>query len=277
MEKKIQKWIDDYYSKLLKLRTVGSAAELLTKSALSSNLVNGMAIVLTEDNKIIATSGSLSTMKNIDNVSSKKITFFDIPRGKGKVLVDGIRVPSLYNYINASIFLFSLFSDMILKIRSSELSGILDSNTGLFNRNFIIEEVDFVIKQLERYGGEFSLIHISIDFQEEYIDKNREELNKIIKNVSAFFISILRETDRIGYLKEGEFLVLLSRAGMKGAEIASARILDFYRKKNYPYSLSIGISTYPNDTTVLDELLEYAEKALQVARDIGGDTASRFK
>lgn len=277
MDANIKKWIDDYYSKLLKLRTVGSAAELLAKSALSSGLINGMVIVQNNKNKIIASSGSLSTLNNIDDVSSKKITIFKIPGGKGKVLVEGIKITSVYNYINSSIFLFSLFSDMIYKIRSAELSGILDLNTGLFNRNFIIEEVDFVIKQLERYGGEFTLLHISIDFQEEYNDKNKDEYDKLIKKVSTFFMSILRETDRIGHLSEGEFLVLLSKAGVKGSEIAASRILDFYRKKNFHYSLSIGITTYPNDSTILDELLEFAEKALQSARDLGGDTASRVK
>lgn len=273
-----RRWLKEFYQNLKNCGTQASAAEILAQTAVDYGPFNGLAVIMKEDGKekIITSSGSMKKYRSQNSIDRTKYYSVDLPDYDGVVIADLYKKITSRYYLQTAVYLFSLFLSMNKKIRKAEISGIIDPLTGLFNRNYILEEIDFLLKQMNRYGGEFSLLNISLDIPEWMVIKDAEVDIKVeIQQLAKYLIDSFRETDRIGYLSFGEFICILLKSGVKRSNSISSRILENYRRKNLPLSLSIGIVTYPGESTFQDELVEKVEKAKKIAKSMGGNTASR--
>ncbi len=273
-----RRWLKEFYQNLKNCGTQASAAEILAQTAVDYGPFNGLAVIMKEDGKekLITSSGSMKKYRSHNSINRTKYYSVDLPDYDGVVIADLYKKFTSRYYLQTAVYLFSLFLSMNKKIRKAEISGIIDPLTGLFNRNYILEEIDFLLKQMNRYGGEFSLLNISLDIPEWMEIKDAEVDIKVeIQQLAKYLIDSFRETDRIGYLSFGEFICILLKSGIERSNSISSRILENYRRKNLHLSLSIGIATYPAESTFQDELIEKVEKAKKIAKSMGGNTASR--
>ncbi|KQC13652.1 MAG: hypothetical protein APR63_07970 [Desulfuromonas sp. SDB] len=274
-------WISYFYQQLKTTASFNVAAEQLVKAAKKCSAFKGLSLIIYNQNnpEIVNSFGSLQNIKNINDLSSTDIINIDFPDLSGYILAELPKRSNARYYLWSAVFLLSLFKDMRSQVKQAELSGIIDQTTGLLCRNFIFEEIDFVIKQLNRYGGEFSLLLIAVD---KYYSNSNQFANfddhsiQELKEVAGFLKTIIRETDRIASFAPGAFLLLLSQTDLNGSNVVCSRILEMYRRKNLPSTISIGIANYPADSITRDELLEVAEKAVNHARGLGGNTAARI-
>ena len=273
-----RRWFKEFYQNLINCSTRASAAEILVQTAVEFGPFNGLAVIINEEGKekIISSSGTLKKYKTYRSINRAKYYSIDIPDESGVVIADLFKKITSRYYLQTAVYLFSLFHNMNKKIRKAEISGIIDPLTGLFKRNYILEEIDFLLKQMNRYGGEFSLMNISLDVPKwDVIEKTEEDFKNEIKKLAEYLKDSLRETDRIAYLSFGEFICILLRTGVERSNLIASRILEDYRRKNLSLNLSIGIVSYPSESTFQNELIEKVEKAKKIAKSKGGDTASR--
>jgi diguanylate cyclase (GGDEF)-like protein len=162
--------------------------------------------------------------------------------------------------------------------RRTEELAITDGLTGLYLRRYLSERMDIEMIRVTKEKGNLSILMIDIDNFKRYNDKFGHVAGDIVLRTIA---KILRETfdaagDIIGRYGGEEFIVLmpnLSKSEAKDrAEELRRRIEDeriVLRKKSTKITVSIGLSTFPQDAKLRDELIQKADSALYRAKGKG--------
>lgn len=171
-------------------------------------------------------------------------------------------------YINEAIKLYWKFRN----------EAKVDFLTGLNNVRQFDKVFNIVAQQTIRNDGYLSLIFLDIDFFKKINDTYGHNIGDIILKDLA---DILRNSCRIydNVFRNGgeEFSILLNNCQSDSAMEIAERIRKsiennkFYisDKKFINITISIGISTYPNITQNINELLEHADNALYKAKRTG--------
>ena len=181
----------------------------------------------------------------------------------------------LKNPENGHIFLALTVSDIEdEKQREQELirRAETDSLTGVLNREAFLKKVQNVLRT-EGYGGTHALFMLDIDNFKSLNDTKGHQMGdhfliKMAKTIKTCF----RNTDIVGRLGGDEFFVLMRYTPgysitKKNANALLNAINQLCSEYDVPgFSVSIGISTYPENGTTFDELYEEADKALYRAK-----------
>lgn len=201
----------------------------------------------------------------------KKIYQGEIVKGESKrrhknghlIDVDIIGYPVLYH--QDVIGAYIIYTDISHKLR--------DALTGLYNRNYFIEEIDKQIKYCTDSKEVFSVIVIGI--------KNFKDINdtlghiigdKFLKEITKRLKSVLTEKHLISRVDGDEFAILINNASKSALLHLCYSILH---SLNQPYVISntniylyfnIGISTFPKDGTNSADLIRFSNIALQQAK-----------
>ncbi len=153
--------------------------------------------------------------------------------------------------------------------------AIVDHLTGVYNLRFFHETLSREISRAERYSTPLSLLMIDVDNFKNYNDSfGHQAGNILLKEIAKIFTDSVRRSDMVFRYGGEEFCILLPNTG-KGAIEVAKRILHLVRK-NFPVTVSIGISTFPEDAKSKEELIEKADIALYHAKRIGKNCACLF-
>ena len=162
--------------------------------------------------------------------------------------------------------------------KTQELA-IKDSLTNFFVRRYFFERFHEEIQRAAMKKSELSLLILDIDHFKDYNDKYGHAAGDLVlKYLSKTISSIMREGDIVARYGGEEIIVLLSGRG-KAKAIAEAEVI---RKtiKDKPLSLrrhvanmtvSIGLSCYPEDSSLEEDLVRLADKRLYKAKQAGRD------
>ncbi len=177
-----------------------------------------------------------------------------------------------------------------VKLRTSELSEaneklshmlFRDVLTGLPNRRFVMDEIEKLISNWERYEVHFSILFIDVDkFKAVNDNYGHENGDKVLKWIANFIKSNIRETDIACRLSGDEFIIICSNTTEDGA-LSIGKKLNLLCKKEWSEnlefwkpSLSIGISTITNKVSNSNELLKAADSAMYRSKTKGGGITS---
>jgi diguanylate cyclase (GGDEF)-like protein len=153
--------------------------------------------------------------------------------------------------------------------------AIVDPLTEVYNLRFFHETLSREISRAERYSIPLSLLMIDVDDFKKYNDSfGHQAGNTLLKELAKIFIDSVRKSDMVFRYGGEEFCILLPHTG-KGAVEVARRILYLVRK-NLPVTVSIGISTFPEDAKSKEELIEKADIALYHAKKIGKNCVCLF-
>ncbi|MFQ5681387.1 MAG: diguanylate cyclase [Candidatus Omnitrophota bacterium] len=166
---------------------------------------------------------------------------------------------------------FYLISSDRKKEQFAELSA-KDGLTGVYNRRFLNVYVNNKISTMKRMAEKFSLLMADLDYFKRYNDtKGHVAGDELLRKVCDVFVeSVRQQGDMIFRYGGEEFVIFLERTDKKGAFLVAERIrtlVNLYA----PITVSIGISTSPDDGANLDELLVKADSALYKAKETGRD------
>ncbi|MDI6703367.1 MAG: diguanylate cyclase [bacterium] len=165
-----------------------------------------------------------------------------------------------------------------LLYRRLERLAITDGLTNLYTHRYFRECLEKEIKRAERYNLTFSLLMIDIDDFKEvndtygYLmgDKVLEDVAQVIRNNS------FRGIDVVARYGGEEFGVILPETNKLGAMVVGERIRKemegtrFQIKGNsLRITVSIGISTYPEDGKSIDGLIDQSDRVLYKAKKEG--------
>ncbi len=164
-------------------------------------------------------------------------------------------------------------------------SSLRDGMTGLYNRRFLEEFIDKVMRQTLREDGKYSVLMIDIDFFKLVNDTYGHDAGDIvIKGLSTILKESIRVSDLAIRYGGEEFLVLLHNATPEGATNVANKIREHFDATKFDVgddviqkTLSIGIAHFPSDADSIWKVIKYADSALYVAKNGGRDQVVNFK
>jgi diguanylate cyclase (GGDEF)-like protein len=156
-----------------------------------------------------------------------------------------------------------------------------DALTGIYNRQFLDENLKRLINYLSRAGGLLSLMMIDIDFFKLYNDTyGHLEGDKCLKMIAQTLSqSIKRADDFVARYGGEEFIVILPNTDERGARFVADKMLDDIRNCNMPHkqseaascvTISIGVTTGKIlHTHKADDLVKKADELLYKSKKEG--------
>ncbi|SFV50272.1 diguanylate cyclase/phosphodiesterase (GGDEF & EAL domains) with PAS/PAC sensor(s) [hydrothermal vent metagenome] len=153
-----------------------------------------------------------------------------------------------------------------------------DSLTQLPNRRLFDDRLGEAIVNANRLGQEFGLLFIDLDNFKQINDTLGHHYGDDVLKIISERLSDCLGTDNALYRLGGdEFAVIVHEAETSESIPQTAqKIIDalkpmvFIGKHELYISASIGISLYPKDSVVKNDLLKYADTAMYKAKDEGG-------
>ena len=191
-----------------------------------------------------------------------------------------------FAYTQDDLRLLDIISDLaavsihnaMLYSRTQELS-IRDGLTGLFVRRYFLERLGEEMKRSARNKGTLSLLLLDIDHFKDYNDKYGHAAGDLVlKYLARTLKSIMGEGDIVARYGGEELVVLLCGKAKKAAFTEAERIRKAVRDKPLSFrrlaaniTLSIGVSSYPDDASAEEELIRAADERLYKAKAKGRD------
>ncbi|MDZ7860341.1 MAG: diguanylate cyclase [Candidatus Krumholzibacteriota bacterium] len=165
----------------------------------------------------------------------------------------------------------------IRRERKLEKQGLTDFLTGLYNKRYFNDWLATEIRSAKRYGYSFSLAMADIDFFKSVNDVYGHISGDILlKSFAEFLKNHIRESDVLARYGGEEFLILLNRTNKNGslafAEHLRASVeANFFsaRGKKLKLTVSIGVSSFPEDGLTAKNLMDASDWALDKAKIAG--------
>jgi len=174
-------------------------------------------------------------------------------------------------------------SNMRLLNAHKKLS-IRDSLTGLYNRRFLDNVLEKQVSIAGRYKQPLSVVMIDIDHFKKFNDTHGHAFgDKVLRLVAEVLTRTVRESDTVGRWGGEEFILVLPNTDMQGAYLVAEKIriavegCSVMAVSGMPQgvTISLGISTYPNITGDLKELVESADNALYQSKATGRNKTTK--
>ena len=201
-----------------------------------------------------------------------------------------------YNYTENIIFIISaLFISFLIffimqnnfKLRqmkkSLEFIALHDPLTGIYNRRYMEDNLNRLIKTLSRSGGSLSLLMLDVDFFKKYNDTYGHNQGDVCLKTIATVIynSLSRADDFVARFGGEEFVIILPNTDENGARKIASDLLKNVRDCNMPHgtsdiagyvTVSIGGTTGNVEYTQNGEdFIKQADKMLYAAKQGGRD------
>jgi len=175
--------------------------------------------------------------------------------------------------------LAAALDNLIMKKNLEEMAKH-DSLTNLYNRNVLNKEIHNELEKAKRYSRDLSIVLIDIDYFKTINDTfGHQAGDHVLVKLSELFLQEIRSSDYAIRYGGEEFALVLPEASIDKALEISLRLLTKVQQTKFNIdgaqiniTISIGISSFPNHSDDLDQLLNMADEALYEAKNSGRDT-----
>ena len=155
-----------------------------------------------------------------------------------------------------------------------------DPLTGVATRRFFDEALKIEIIKASRHRNSFSLLMIDVDNFKEFNDfYGHQKGDEVLSRIGRVFKTVCRGYDVITRYGGDEFAIIFPEADHNVASGLCERIMaeirgltfDFSGKNGLPMqvSVSIGVATFPDHASNVNDLVKCADEALYVAKCSG--------
>lgn len=146
---------------------------------------------------------------------------------------------------------------------------ILDDITGVYNHRHLHEVLPRELERAKRYSHPLTLLMVDIDDFKKYNDTNGHLAgDKLLSNIANLFIFSIRAADVVFRYGGEEFVLLLPQIEKDGGAKVAKRLLGLVKLK-LPITISIGMTSFPEDEISKEGLLQNANYAMQHAKRLG--------
>jgi diguanylate cyclase (GGDEF)-like protein len=163
--------------------------------------------------------------------------------------------------------------------KSMEEMSIADPLTGVFNFRYFSAKLDDEIKRSRRYRQSLSLIMIDIDHFKKTNDRfGHQAGNVVLRELVRVIQRCIRDTDILARYGGEEFAVILPQTDKRDAFIIGERIRSMVAETVFGgfggvpemrTSVSVGITTWPENGYAEHEIVKVADQALYRAKGSG--------
>lgn len=162
--------------------------------------------------------------------------------------------------------------------------AIRDALTGLFNRRYLDETLPRELSRAKRDGYWLSLIMVDIDHFKQVNDTYGHSAgDEVIRSLGAILRQGTREGDIACRYGGEEFIVALPRMGIEDALVRAEKwrteveaILVRHGDFNIRFTISAGVSGYPDQASDHEQLIECADVALYLSKKNGRNRVNCF-
>lgn len=173
-----------------------------------------------------------------------------------------------------------------LYMKIKELS-VTDELTGIFNRRYFQQMLRMEWKRAERFSRSLSLLMIDVDHFKKYNDTHGHVKGDLgLKNLARILSENVREVDTVARFGGEEFVILLADTSLADAVKVAEKIRNLVSTltqralqaggADFPLTVSIGVSSFPQLVSTEEELLNTADIALYQAKTAGRNRVVGF-
>jgi len=161
-----------------------------------------------------------------------------------------------------------------------------DGLTELYNHRYFQDQLKKQIEIANRYNNVFSLIIIDIDFFKKFNDNYGHQAgDAVLKGVAHILKRNTRATDYVCRYGGEEMSIILPYTDKEEALTNAERICKAVSSKEFKLpnnqechvTISLGVSTYPQDGDTPQSIIEKADKALYWAKEHGRNQVGRIE
>lgn len=163
-------------------------------------------------------------------------------------------------------------------------STFRDPMTGLHNRRFLEESVDTLIGQAQRRKTSMAFLMLDLDYFKMVNDTYGHDAgDAVLKTLAKLLRQSVRASDFVIRYGGEEFLILLQETDAPAADAVAEKIRAAVADLKIQTSggilqktISIGISSYPQDSDTFWQALKFADVAMYHAKETGRNRVVRF-
>lgn len=162
--------------------------------------------------------------------------------------------------------------------RKTEELTIIDELTGTYNYRYFVRKLQEEKRRALRYTLPLSLIMIDIDFFKKLNDSYGHEVgNMVLKRLSVIIKGCIRDVDIFARYGGEEFVIILPQTEEKEAfhigertrQAVEEEIFKIKNIDNLKITISVGVSSFPENGKSHEELLSITDQALYRAKGEG--------
>jgi diguanylate cyclase (GGDEF)-like protein len=176
----------------------------------------------------------------------------------------------LSNYIAISLEKAYLYDEV-------EQMSIKDGLTGLYVHRYFQDKLENELKRATRYSTALSLVMCDIDFFKKINDTYGHLAGDfILKNLALILKNNTTPIDTVARYGGEEFIIIMPETDKEKAHARAVKIRKETEKYNFKFNdnyikctISMGVASYPADSTTRRALIEKADKALYKAKEEG--------
>lgn len=158
-----------------------------------------------------------------------------------------------------------------------------DGLTGVFNRRYWQQQLNYEIQRAQRYQHPLSLLLFDLDkFKQLNDDYGHQGGDTVLVELSALIAGLLRDTDLLGRYGGEEFGVILPETDLVGALQVANRICYAAQQHQMQFNgqplratVSIGVASFCGQSP--DDLIQQADNALYSAKRQGRNRAVAWR
>ncbi len=157
--------------------------------------------------------------------------------------------------------------------------ALTDGLTNLPNHRAIMSQLEKELNRARRYGRSFSLLFFDADrFKRVNDTYGHAAGDAVLRQIGEQASNVLREGDTLGRFGGEEFIILLLEANAHEASVVAERVRAIIASEpvakaevadGLSITVSIGLSTFPDDGNTGQELLSQADEAMYMAKRLG--------
>jgi len=200
-----------------------------------------------------------------------------------------VRLSELYKkeYLVGTTVMINDITKQYEMIKQLEYTSRIDDLTGLFNRKYFFERMEYEIDRAARSEESLAIVLIDIDDFKKINDTlGHQAGDYVLKTVSTIFVQNLREIDLVGRYGGEEFIFCLPNTNLENAVLIADRIRNqiqetviYWYENTIHISASIGVadnSMSDHNIKDYDALIRKADEAMYLAKRKGKNLVEAF-
>jgi len=230
----------------------------------------------------------LDSLDKLDNLVNYERSSARLAKNKAKAVFertqrDLIITTTLGTLISLFIAIVVSFN-LIKTTKKLKYVANYDALTGLPNRSLFLEHLTQSMKLADRRKKSLGLLFVDLDGFKIINDKYGHNCgDELLRQVAARMRKALRAEDVVSRLGGDEFTVITHNLSEHNTVSAVAE--KIIATLSQPFQImgkeccigsSIGIASYPNQSTDLDELISFADSAMYVVKRSGKNNFKRY-
>ena len=179
------------------------------------------------------------------------------------------------------VFITMLIVKYIIKSKDFDQQYKLattDGLTGLYNHRYFQEQMTNALENAKRYESNFSLIIIDIDYFKKFNDNYGHQCgDRVLRTVAQTLRKNVRATDIVCRYGGEEMSIILPNINKEDAIFTAEKLCKIIAEqevqttndKTTNVTISLGVSTFPQDAQTTQEMIKTADERLYSAKENG--------